>query len=365
MKITDVQVNILSYQFSQPVVFAHLAMTERRIVMVRIHTDEGLFGIGDTDAEPTGDSLIKELILKNLKPLLIGESPLNIGRLWEKLCARQRSMCRYALESYALGAVDIALWDLLGKILNQPIAVLLGRHRTEVPAYASWSYLPPESIPEKMEQTLREGFTATKIRIGLNNDLDMKIVRTAREVLGETVGLMVDVNAGWTKTEAVQRARRLEAYQLDWIEEPIDPLDLSGYRHLRSKIGTPIATGEHHYAKEQFRDLVLNECADIYQPDPRAGGISECRKIIDFVNTCGFVAIPHCYGSAIKGAATLQLIGAAAKTRSFELNMNADPLRTAIVTDPPEVKNGKITIPDKPGLGITLDEAQVKRHTVG
>ena len=365
MKITDVQASILSYTFAQPVVFAHLAMTERRIVLVRIYTDEGLFGIGDTDAEPTGDSLIKELILKNFKPLLIGENPLDIGRLWEKLCTKQRAMCRFALESYALGAVDMALWDLLGKSLNQPIAVLLGRHRTEIPAYASWSYLPPERIPEKMEQTVREGFSATKIRIGVNSQLDTRIVKAARDVLGDSIGLMVDVNSGWSKADAVQRARQLEEYQLGWIEEPIDPLDIAGYRQLRSKISTPIATGEHHYAKGQFRDLVMNECADIYQPDPRAGGISECKKIIDFVNTCGFPAVPHCYGSAIKGAATLQLIGATANTRSFELNMNADPLRTDIITDPPEVKNGIIAIPDKPGLGITLDEAQVKRYTVG
>ncbi len=120
-----------------------------------------------------------------------------------------------------------------------------------------------------MEQTHEKDLRLQKTD-RLNNDLDMKIVRTAREVLGETVGLMVDVNAGWTKTEAVQRARRLEDYQLDWIEEPIDPLDLSGIATCGRRWYS-YCDGLNHYAKEQFRDLVLNECADIYQPDPTGG----------------------------------------------------------------------------------------------
>ena len=143
LKITDVQVTILGYRYPKPVVFAHLKMDVRKIALVRIFTDEGIVGIGDTDAEPTGDSVVKEIILRRFRPLLIGEDPLNIGYLWDKLHAVQRATAREGLESFALAAVDVALWDIIGKAVNKPVSVLLGRRRTEIPAYASWSYLTP------------------------------------------------------------------------------------------------------------------------------------------------------------------------------------------------------------------------------
>ncbi|NLC53849.1 MAG: mandelate racemase/muconate lactonizing enzyme family protein [Firmicutes bacterium] len=363
MKITDVQVDILGYRCKKPVVFSHLQILQRKIILVKIFTDEGIIGIGDVDAEPTGDSVARDIILNKYKPQLIGEDPLKIGYLWEKLINLPRAMGRLATEMYALGAVDVALWDIAGKAMNQPVASLLGKYRTEVPVYASWSYLTLEELPEKMEETLEKNFKATKIRIGVNPEIDEKLVATARNILGDECRLMVDVNSGWSRVDAERNAYLLEKYNLDWIEEPIDSSNIEGYRNLAARIRTPIAMGEHQNTRQEFRDLLLQEAADVYQPDIRAGGITECKKIVDMVNTWGFKAVPHCYGSGLKGAATLQLIGAISGPTLFELNMNEDPLRTEIIReDVFTVKDGKIKIPEGPGLGVSLDENSVRKY---
>lgn len=364
MRITDVRVDILGYRYSQPIVFAHLKMDVRKIVLVRIYTDEGVIGIGDTDAEPTGDSVVKNIILRRFRPLLIGEDPLNIGYLWDKLSGVQRATSRSGLESYALGAVDVALWDIAGKAANKPVAVLLGRRRSEIPAYASWSYLSQEDLADKLEQTGASGYRGAKIRIGVNPEKDRALVALAREVLGDQSDLMVDVNGGWSKVEAVRNVRRLEEFRLKWIEEPVDPRDTDAYRDLRQAVDTPIALGEHHNSEREFLELLKGDAGDVYQPDVRACGISECMKIANLANAWGFPVALHCFGSAIKYAATLQMLGSISNACFLEWNMNHCPLKTDIVEDPIVVDNGMVSIPDRPGLGVVLREDEIQKYSI-
>ncbi len=364
LKITDVQVTILGYRYPKPVVFAHLKMDVRKIALVRILTDEGIVGIGDTDAEPTGDSVVKDIILRRFRPLLIGEDPLNIGYLWDKLHAVQRSTAREGLESFALSAVDVALWDVLGKAVNKPVSVLLGRRRDEIPAYASWSYLTPDDVVEKMERTRAEGYGGAKIRIGVDPARDIALVSAAREALGSDRDLMVDVNSGWSRADALRNAKALERFSLKWIEEPVDPRDIDAYRELRKGVATPIALGEHHNSQREFVELLKAGAGTVYQPDVRAGGISECMKIANMVNSWGFQVALHCFGSAIKYAATLQMMASIHNSYYLEWNMNECPLKTALVENPIVVEAGMVRIPDRPGIGVVLNETAVQEYTL-
>ena len=182
--------------------------------------------------------------------------------------------------------------------------------------------------------------------------------------MGYDRDLMVDVNSGWSRVDAVRNARALEQFRLKWIEEPVDPRDVDAYRELRQAVATPIALGEHQSSQREFVELLRAGAGSMYQPDVRAGGISECMKIANMVNAWGFPVALHCFGSAIKYAATLQMMASIANSYYLEWNMNECPLKTEIVENPIVVENGMVKISDRPGIGVVLNEKAVDKYTL-
>lgn len=367
MKITDVTATVLASRYDRPIRFAHMELTERRIILVRVYTDEGVVGLADVDGPPAGDMACVPLVQETFRPLLLGKDPLDIGARNADMFHVLDRLGRYrSLESYVLGAIDTALWDILGKVAGQPIHRLLGTRRTQIDLYASLGQLAPEDVAGEVGRFAGEGFAGVKIRVGFRDAQDDAIVAEARRALpaGARCRLMADVNSGWNRAHAVQNARRLERHELHWLEEPLPPFDLTGYAHLAASVDTPIAMGEHEiFNRYDARDVLLAGAADIVQPDLRQG-ISEVLRIAHVASAWDIPCIPHFFGPAIRFAAMLQVLAAIDNYQLCEYPVAFDPIRFEL-TDPPLVaKDGKVVVPSGPGLGVVLDEKTVERYRV-
>lgn len=367
MKITDITCTVLASRYDRPIHFAHMELTERRIILVQVFTDEGVVGLGDIDGPPAGSMACISLVQDTFRPLLIGKNPLEIGARGQDMFAVLNTLGRYkSLESYVLGAIDIALWDILGKVTGQPIRRLLGERRNSLLCYASLGRLETNQLPNEIGRYASEGFGGVKIRIGFPNSDDASIVSAARSVLpsGSPTKLMADVNSGWSRAFALSRGRRLEEHQLFWLEEPLPPFDIPGYAELTAGLATPIALGEHEiFNRWDARDLIVAKACNIVQPDLRQG-ISECLKIANLAAAWEIPCIPHFFGPAIRFAAMAQFLGAIDNYIMCEYPVAHDPIRFEL-TDPPLIaESGVLRIPDGPGLGIKLNEATVKRYSV-
>lgn len=367
MKITDITATVLASKYDRPIRFAHMELTERRIILVRVYTDEGVVGLADVDGPPAGDMACVPLVQETFRPLLLGKDPLDIGARNADMFYVLDKLGRYrSLESYVLGAIDTALWDILGKVAGQPVHRLLGTRRNTVDLYASLGQLAPGDIAEEVGRHAAEGFAGVKIRIGFLDGEDDAIVTEARDVLpvNARCKLMADVNSGWNRAHAVQNARRLERHALHWLEEPLPPFDLTGYAHLAARTDTPIAMGEHEiFNRYDARDILLAGAADVVQPDLRQG-ISEVLRIAHLASAWDVPCIPHFFGPGIRFAAMLQVLAAIDNYQLCEYPVAFDPIRFEL-TDPALVaEGGKIRIPTGPGLGVLLNEKTVERYRV-
>lgn len=368
MKITDVKATVLASRYDRPIHFAHMELTARRIIIVQVFTDQGVIGLGDIDGPPAGNMACVELLDRTFRPRLLGKNPLDIGARWQEMFQILNTLGRYrSLESYVLGALDTALWDILGKVAGQPIRRLLGAQRDTVACYASLGQVAEEAIADEAGKFAADGFAGVKIRVGFRNADDKAIVAAARSALpvNGPAKLMADVNSGWSRSFAVQRAQALDVYELFWLEEPLPPFDLPGYAHLAASVATPIAVGEHEiFNRWDARDFLAAKAADIVQPDLRQG-ISECLRIANLASAWQIPCIPHFFGPAIRFAAMIQLLGSIDNYLLCEYPIAFDPIRFEL-TDPPLIaENGTVAIPDGPGLGVILREPTLRRYAVG
>lgn len=330
--------------------------------LVRIGTDEGLVGVGE--AYGLRDPRVSAAIVEHvLAPVLIGRDPLRTEALWQAMFA----IGAFHTEGYhtqAVAGVDIALWDLKGKALGQPISVLLGGPlRDSLWCYASPVTLcDPDTAQECAREFLAKGFGAVKVKVGgtLTNDVDR--VAAVREVIGPTMPLLLDVNAALDARGAIALARAVEPYGCYWLEEPVPPEDLAGMAHVRRSINLPIATGEQSSSIYTFRDHLRAEAADVFMPNvTKAGGISECQRISTLVHAENLKMAPHGVGSGIGLAATLQWCAAMPNFLIYEYNQLLNPLRHDILKTPMVFQDGHLQVPPGPGLGIEINWEEVDR----
>jgi D-arabinonate dehydratase/D-galactarolactone cycloisomerase len=298
-----------------------------------------------------------------LAPVLIGRDPLRIEALWQAMFA----IGAFHTEGYhtqAVAGVDIALWDLKGKALGQPISVLLGGPiRESLWCYASPVTLcDPDTARERAQEFVAKGFTAVKVKVGgvLADDVDR--VAAVREVIGPKMPLLLDVNAAHDSRGAIALARAVDQYDCYWLEEPVPPEDLAGMAHVRRSVNLPIATGEQSSSVYTFRDHLRAEAADIFMPNvTKAGGISECQRIATLIHAENLKMSPHGVGSGIGLAATLQWCAAMPNFLIYEYNQLLNPLRHDILKTPIRFEDGQLQVPTGPGLGVELDWEQVER----
>lgn len=330
-------------------------------VLVKVFTDEGIIGYGEPWRIPPG--AVSSLIKEALKPLLIGENPMHIERLWDLM---YRATCRFGrtrLTMHCISGVEIALWDIIGKYRNLPVYEMLGGLcRDKIRAYASFPFY--EAIKDATTMAYRfveEGYTAIKLH-PFNMVKAVGEAKAVRKVIGDNIDLMVDVGGACTPRQAVEKAKELEQYNVMFLEEPIWPTnDYDGLAYVRDRSNIPIAAGEDECTHYGFRELITKGAVDIVQPDvTKSGGLLECRKILALTEAWNLRLITHsyCYGPGI--AATLQF--ALSNMKSEYIEINPLPLEASFIWPPLQPEKGFITAPDGPGLGIEIDEDVVKKY---
>jgi L-alanine-DL-glutamate epimerase-like enolase superfamily enzyme len=345
------------------------------VLIVKVHTDEGITGIGEVHTNPPAARAILEAPLlsvsaSGMKRLLIGQNPLDINRLWDRLDRRTQTYGRRGLAMHVLSGVDSALWDILGKARGQPIHRLLGgARRTRFPVYAS--DLDPgtaEGMADLAQRHVANGYKAMKFGWGgLGDDVRRTIgtIGEVRRAIGDGPDIMVDLGFAAPLEEAVRLGRGLADHGVYFLEEPLAPDDLSGFARIAAASPTPIATGEKDTTLKPYTDLMDRGGLRIIQPDvARVGGISEALRIAAAAEARGVRMIPHCWSTDILVAATLHVIATLRDCPYLEYNVTDNPLRTDLLTMPLRPVDGVIEVPEKPGLGIELDEDTISRFRV-
>jgi D-galactarolactone cycloisomerase len=375
MIIDKVEAFVLSHQLEESFYFSQHRYDTRTICLIRITLDNGLVGWG----EGYGPAGLVKAGIEFFTPLILGCSPLAQEELWQSIYLRSLDHARSGVLLSALSAIDIALWDLRGKILNQPVSVLLGgRKRDSVKAYATGLYFTDcDDLTARLAKEARthkeQGFTAVKMKVGLGVEPDVKNVRAVRAALGPDVGLMIDANHAYSFREALSLAEAVEGSDIAWFEEPLSPEDYEGYTELRGRARIPIAAGECEYLRHGFLRLFKDRCVDIAQPDPCAtGGITETKKIADLAQTFGVDFAPHCWGSCVAVATSLHLLsnwdpspGRLFNREPFlELDRTQNLFREELGYPKFTLRQGKVQVPEGPGLGVEIKYDLVSKYTI-
>jgi len=368
MKITEVLCQILRIES----VVAKTASSQDA-VLVRIRTDTGLEGIGEADSSPEVvkaivDAPFSHNIACGLRQILVGANPLDTGRLWHDMHRRTMYFGRSSVTVTAMAAVDMALWDLKGKHYGEPIHRLLGGKRHErIAAYASILFgRDGRETSDIGRRWLEAGYRAVKFGwepMGKSEALDIDLVRGARQGLGDAT-LLVDAGCVWDARTALSRAHAFAEFNIGWLEEPLRPDDVEGYCWLRDRSPVPIAAGEEECGRAAFRPLIDRRALDVYQVDLSRNGFTDSAYIRDRVEEIGARLCNHCYTSPITVAASLHWLSTCRDAFLFEDCVEDSPLRHELTHEKLQAQDGWITIPDRPGLGITLDEDFIASHLV-
>lgn len=367
LKIKSVETFILTDQLQSSFFFSQWAYSERRICVVKITTECGIVGWG----EGYGPAYVLEAGIKLLTPLIIGKNPLSQETIWFDMYRRTLDFARRGVLTASISAIDVALWDIKGKKLNLPVSVLMGgQHRSKVVPYATGLYFSEserlaEDFVEEAKRYAAQGFKAIKMKVGLSIQKDAELVKTVRQAIGPDIKLMVDSNHAYSLREAMELCRLIEQYDISWFEEPISPEFYDQYCELRSKTTIPIAGGECEYLRYGFNHLLKSKSVDFLQVDIcSAGGLSEAKRIATLASTYGIETIPHVWGTGIAFHTALHFIsnlepipGRMFKPDLYiEYDRTENGIRESLTYPEIVVKDGYIDVPQKPGLGIEVNE---------
>jgi L-rhamnonate dehydratase len=366
VKITDVEAIVLR----QAVVDEGIADGSQDDLVVRIHTDEGITGIGEVDSSP---ELVQALVQApsshavavSLRDVLIGENPLDVERLWQKMYRGLIYFGRRGIAVHAISGLDIALWDIKGKALGKPVYELLGTpHRDRVRAYASM--LMPDTTAEVAEAVtaLREqNFTAVKLGwgpLGQDSKHDVALAAAAKEAAGDGVEIMIDAGLGYVADarRAIEVAREYEQIGIYWLEEPFEPDEYEAYAELADTVDIRVAAGEQDATWWGFRELIDRAHVDLVQPDvTRCGGITETLRIAELAHSQGKETVPHAWKSGIIKAASLHCNAVMPDGIWQEYCVADTPIAKRLTVQRlPIEEDGCVTVPTAPGLGVDLDE---------
>ncbi|HEY1499294.1 MAG TPA: L-rhamnonate dehydratase [Acidobacteriaceae bacterium] len=348
------------------------AFTFHGWLIVEVESDDGLIGIGNAALAPL---VTKEMIDRYLKPLLIGQDPWDIEFLWQLMYRNTMAFGRKGIGMTAISAVDIALWDLLGKAAKQPVFRLLGgRTKAKIPVYASRLYSTGvENMAAEARSYKAQGYKAMKLRFGWGPtdgaegmQRNVEIVRAVRDAVGDEIDVMADAYMGWTLDYAKRMLPLLEPFHLRWLEEPVIPDDVRGYAELRSYRRIPIAGGEHEFTIYGFRDLLEAHALDYIQFDTnRVGGISQARKICALAESFSVPVVPHA-GQMHNFHVVMASLNAPMAESFPPVDVEVgNELFWYIFDGEPMPDDGFIHLDDNvPGLGLTINEERLKQFQV-
>ena len=361
VKIVDIKTCSPVYPVKDPFSNAMRTTRERPFGIVEIITDAGVTGWGEGATVPARPALDAHVL---------GKNPFDYEVIWEALH-------RHGVDPAAISAVDIALWDVMGKALEQPIHQLLGgAFRTHVQAYATGLFRreradPTAALVQEARGYVDEGFTAMKMKVGFGPDYDVTNVAAVRRAIGDDVLFAVDANCGYDVGTAIAVGREIGKNNLLWFEEPISADDVEGHVEIRRALGMRIAGAEQFRGRWAFRRMIQERALDIIQPDVCVcGGFTEYRRIAAMASANHVRVIPHMFGTAIRLAATLHLLAATPDSPRahepfptlLEYDMTENPLRTELAREPIRHRAGIVAVPQAPGLGIEIDRDVLARY---
>ena len=334
-------------------------LTEIAMLFVEVRTEGGHEGLGLSYSKRAGGPG-QFAHAQEIAPALLGEDPNDIARLWDKLCWAGASVGRSGLSVQAIGAFDVALWDLKARRAGLPLSKLLGAYRDSVRCYntsGGFLHTPIDQLKVNAAASVAKGIGGIKLKVGQpDGRIDLQRVQAVREHLGDGLPLMVDANQQWDRPTAQRMCRALEDFNLVWIEEPLDAYDHEGHAALAQQFDTPIATGEMLTSPGEHWDLIRHRAADYLMPDgPRVGGITPFLKVAGLAHQAGLMLAPHF-------AMELHVhLAAAYPTEPWVEHFEwLEPLFNERL----EIANGRILVPTRPGLGLTLSD-QARAWTRG
>lgn len=359
-QIVNVTSRFLSIPLEKPLRTAAFPIPAIDTALVEVHTAGGASGVAWSFAFGRGKvaSLIR--LIDDFSTLIVGADVLMVSNLWEKLVKSSGFIGPRGLAAAAIAALDTACWDIIGVVAGLPIYKLLGGYRGSVEAYASqglWLDRSRDELAAEAHALVEAGFSAVKMRMGLaDENEDIERVRVVREAIGPDRGLMVDVNQAWNLKQTLRMARRLEEFDLLWLEEPMPFQRLRDYAAVQAAIAMPLCTGESNYYKDEVVQLVTERAADIVMPDlMRMGGVTEWMKAVRACEALGATVTPHLFmeHSTHLAAASPNVIW-----------QEYQPWWQPIMAQPFELSDGEIRLSDRPGFGIALDYEAVARFEV-
>jgi L-alanine-DL-glutamate epimerase-like enolase superfamily enzyme len=391
MKITSVETIVLRYHYEVPIADAQNFFAARSAVLVLINLDNGIQGIGEAASFGGPAETTKAVIDLELAPHLLGLDPTNIEYIWKMLFDRTRQHGRGGIIFAAISGVDIALWDILGKLASLPVYKLLGGYSDRLIPYASSGFYTrerdPAALAAKVDGYFQKGYRYAKIKIARNSGLllspipnmvngdqylysldeDLKRVEMCCETAKiYNAKIMVDVNNTWNTYTAIQMGRQLEKLGVYWIEEPLALDNIEGSAELAAALDMPVAGYESETGFFRFKQLIDSRAVDIVQPDVIwSGGITECRRIAVYAFAHSLPVNPHVFSSGVSLAANAHFMASLNNYGIFECDQNEYPLRDELLEEPLAMaSDGFFYVPQGPGLGITLRSDTIEKYMV-
>ena len=375
MEVTNIVVHTLSLDEVE----GEKADGSQDACIIEVETDEGITGIGEADSSPAVVRAVVNAPIshdksKGLKHTVVGRNPFDVETIWNDMYEASYFYGRKGAALNAMSGIDIALWDIMGKSTGRPLYELLGgKHRDEVRAYASTLFPADPSNTDRMRRearrALEEGFTAIKFGwggFGQDRRSDVELVGAARDELGRDIDIMIDAGMAWQDDVkgGIKTVNAVdELHDIFWIEEPVFADNVDGYRRFSRACETRVVGGEEEYATYGFRDFIERGEVDGVQPDvARSGGVTHMDKIATLAAERGIPLYPHGYSTDIIIAANLHLIAANRNAPLLEYCVEDSPLRWEVVNEEFPVEDGAVSVPDDPGLGVTLNRETLDRY---
>jgi L-alanine-DL-glutamate epimerase-like enolase superfamily enzyme len=367
MKITAVTATVLRL----PEVTAACDGTQDTCI-IQIETDAGITGIGEVDSAPTVikaiiDAPLSHQVCNGIANALVGENPLDRESCIGSIDQALNYYGRTGAGAHAASGIDLALWDIAGKVSGKPVFELLGVPvKSRFRAYCSLLFGDtPEETEERARRYAGMGFTAIKFGwgpMGDSEENDVALVQAARRGAGGQVDILIDAGQVWDWRTALERARRFEEFGLFWLEEPLHPQDIEGYARLTEASPIPIAAGEAEALPSEFHRLIVDGGLNWVQPDPGRCGITTFAEVGRIAAENGCKVVNHSFKSGITIAASLHALSACQGTEMFEFCMSDSPLRHHLTNESFEVIDGMVSLPRGPGLGVTLNQDTINRY---
>ena len=376
MKITRITSHVLGYDLPESLGYSQQYYNKRTSHLIEIETDEGITGWGECFGAGNIAFANKGIVEKVIQPMVLGMQALDRDVIWHKVYNLMRDHGQKGMPLQALSGVDIALWDIAGKVAGLPIYKMIGgAHRKKIEVYGYGMMLRPENVDSLVSRFMDEaieikenGFKAVKMKVGLGPKDDLRLIESVRRGVGDNYRFMVDANHGYTTHDAFYVGRAMEEFDPYWFEEPVAPEDLDGYRELRASLKVNISGGEAEFNRWGWRNLLESRGLDIAQPEVCAlGGISEYLRVLALCHAHFTPVVNHVWGSAIAVATNLHLLAAMPPLPGglfpwepmLEYDTTHNIFIDDLLTESLEIKNqvkannGTVSLPNGPGLGVT------------